>query len=123
MTPFRFENMWLLHPVFKESFRSWWQECQVGGWEGYRFMRKLKLAKSKLKEWNKVCFGDFKKRKNSILSDIFRIDLIEQERNLNHDLLFVRTLRKWDLDEILLKEEVHWRQKSRVNWIKGYCNS
>lgn len=27
LTLFRFENMWLLHPNFKESFRLWWQEC------------------------------------------------------------------------------------------------
>ncbi|RVX11326.1 LINE-1 retrotransposable element ORF2 protein [Vitis vinifera] len=33
-TPFRFENMWLLHPEFKEKFRDWWQECTVEGWEG-----------------------------------------------------------------------------------------
>ncbi|RVW86687.1 LINE-1 retrotransposable element ORF2 protein [Vitis vinifera] len=33
-TPFRFENMWLFHPEFKEKFRDWWQECTVEGWEG-----------------------------------------------------------------------------------------
>ncbi|KAL6334623.1 hypothetical protein AAG906_019476 [Vitis piasezkii] len=37
----RFENMWLLHPEFKEKFRDWWQECTVEGWEGHKFMRKL----------------------------------------------------------------------------------
>ncbi|RVX22528.1 Transposon TX1 uncharacterized 149 kDa protein [Vitis vinifera] len=40
----RFENMWLLHPEFKEKFRDWWQECTVEGWEGHKFMRKLKVA-------------------------------------------------------------------------------
>ncbi|RVW69923.1 putative mitochondrial protein [Vitis vinifera] len=43
----RFENMWLLHPEFKEKFRDWWQECTVEGWEGHKFMRKLKFIKSK----------------------------------------------------------------------------
>ena len=47
-TPFRFENMWLLHPEFKEKFSDWWQECTVEGWEGHKFMRKLKFIKSKL---------------------------------------------------------------------------
>ncbi|RVW87592.1 putative ribonuclease H protein [Vitis vinifera] len=42
-TPFRFENMWLLHPEFKEKFRVWWQECTGEGWEGHKFMRKLKV--------------------------------------------------------------------------------
>ena len=59
-TPFRFENMWLLHPEFEENFSDWWQECTVEGWEGHKFMRKLKFVKSKLKDWNKVTFGDLK---------------------------------------------------------------
>ena len=49
-TPFRFEYMWLLHPEFKEKFSDWWQECTVEGWEGHKFMRKLKFVKSKLKD-------------------------------------------------------------------------
>ncbi|RVW68278.1 hypothetical protein CK203_063588 [Vitis vinifera] len=62
-TPFRFENMWLLHPEFKEKFSDWWQECTVEGWEGHKFMRKLKFVKSKLKDWNKVAFGDLREEK------------------------------------------------------------
>ncbi|RVX09324.1 LINE-1 retrotransposable element ORF2 protein [Vitis vinifera] len=123
-TPFRFENMWLLHPEFKEKFRVWWQECTGEGWEGHKFMRKLKFVKSKLKEWNIMTFGDLKERKKLILTDLSRIDLIEQEGNLNSDLVLERTLRRRELEDVLLKEEVQWRQKSRVKWIKeGDCNS
>ena len=36
----------------------------------------------------------------------------------------LRALRKGELEELLLKEEVHWRQKARVTWVKeGNCNS
>ena len=31
-TPFRFENMWLQHPSFKENFRNWWRGFQGNGW-------------------------------------------------------------------------------------------
>ena len=41
------------------------------------FMRKLKFVKSKLKDWNKVAFGNLRERKNFILLDLGRIDLIE----------------------------------------------
>ena len=59
-----------------------------------------------------------------ILWDIGRIDISEQEENLNHDLSSERTLRRRKLKELLLKEKVQWRQKSRVKWIKeGDCNS
>ena len=61
-TPFRFENMWLHHPSFKESFGSWWREFQGDGWEGHKFMRKLQFLRAKLKEWNKTSFGDLIER-------------------------------------------------------------
>ncbi|RVW97045.1 Transposon TX1 uncharacterized 149 kDa protein [Vitis vinifera] len=116
--------MWLLHPEFKEKFRVWWLECTGEGWEGHKFMRKLKFVKSKLKEWNIMTFGDLKERKKLILTDLSRIDLIEQEGNLNSDLVLERTLKRRELEDVLLKEEVQWRQKSRIKWIKeGDCNS
>ncbi|RVW74544.1 hypothetical protein CK203_053795 [Vitis vinifera] len=33
-TPFRFENMWLQHPSFKENFGRWWREFQGNGGKG-----------------------------------------------------------------------------------------
>ena len=59
-TPFKFENMWPLHPEFKGNFNAWWQKCPVEGWEGHKFIKKLKFIKSKLKYWNKVAFGDLR---------------------------------------------------------------
>ena len=36
----------------------------------------------------------------------------------------MRSLRKKELGDVLLKEEVHWRQSSRIKWIKeGDSNS
>ena len=48
--------MQLLYPDFKERFNSWWCQGQVEGWEGFKFMKKLQLVKSKLKDCNKVSF-------------------------------------------------------------------
>ena len=62
-TPFRFENMWLQHPSFKECFGSWWRGFQGNGWEGHKFMKKLQFVKAKLKVWNKVTFGELNERK------------------------------------------------------------
>ena len=59
-----------------------------------------------------MAFGELRERKNFILSDLGRIDLIEQEENLNLDLVSERTLRRREPDDLLLKEEVQWRQKS-----------
>ncbi|RVW14640.1 Transposon TX1 uncharacterized 149 kDa protein [Vitis vinifera] len=93
---FQVENMWLQHSSFKENFGRWWSEFQGNGWEGHKFMRKLQFVKAKLKEWNKTSFGE----------------------------LIQRALSKGELEELILREEIHWRQKARVKWVKeGDCNS
>ncbi|KAJ9708595.1 hypothetical protein PVL29_000566 [Vitis rotundifolia] len=109
-TPFKFENMWLQHLSFKESFGSWWIEFQGDGWEGHKFMRKLQFLKAKLKEWNKTSFGDLIERKKSILFDLANFDSMEQKGGLSPELLIQRALRKGELEE--------------VKWVKeGDCNS
>ncbi|RVX15151.1 Transposon TX1 uncharacterized 149 kDa protein [Vitis vinifera] len=86
-TPFRFENMWLQHPSFKECFSSWWREFEGNDWEA-------------------------------------NIDVIEQEGVLSSDLSVQRVVRKGALEEIILRKEIHWRQKAKVKWVKdGDCNS
>ncbi|RVW72586.1 hypothetical protein CK203_060085 [Vitis vinifera] len=64
-TPFRFENMWLHHPSFKENFRNWWRGFQGNGWEGHKFMRRLQFVKAKVKEWNKLSFGEINEKKKA----------------------------------------------------------
>ena len=95
-----------MHPEFKDQFTTWWQECQEIGWEGHRFMRKLKFVKSKLKEWNKDIFRIMRDRKSTIISDIDMFDWLEQEGSLNQDTFALRSLRKKGVEEVVLKEEV-----------------
>ena len=65
-------------------------------------MRKLKFVKSKLQIWNKAVFEDLKK--GNIILDIERIDLLEQERSLTQDLFSLRSLRKKEVGDVLLKK-------------------
>ncbi|RVW69157.1 hypothetical protein CK203_064455 [Vitis vinifera] len=108
-TPFRFKNMRLQHHSFKESFSSWWREFEGNGWEGDKFMRKLQFVKAKLKDWNKNTFGMLKERKKTILDEIANIDAIEQEGTLSLDLAAQRVIRKGELEELILREEIHWK--------------
>ena len=65
-----------------------------------------------------------RERKYAIILDIKRIDLLEQEGSLNQELSALRRLRRKELGDVLIKEEVHWRQSSRIKWIKeGDSNS
>ncbi|RVW81815.1 Transposon TX1 uncharacterized 149 kDa protein [Vitis vinifera] len=93
-------------------------------WEGHKFMRRLQFVKAKLKEWNKLSFGELNEKKKSILNDLANFDAIEQDGGLTSELLDQRALRKGELEELILREEIHWRQKARVKWVKeGNCNS
>ena len=77
-----------------------------------------------MKEWNKASFGELSERKKNILSDLANFDTLEQEGGLSPELLVQRALRKGELEELILREEIHWRQKARVKWVKeGDCNS
>ena len=87
-------------------------------------MKKLQFVKAKLKEWNKNTFGLLKERKKTILDEIANIDVIEQEGVLSSDPAAQRIERKRELEELILREEIHWRQKAKVKWVKdGDCNS
>ena len=81
-------------------------------------MRQLQFVKAKLKAWNKASFGELNERKKSILLDLANFDTMEQERGISLELLVQRALRKEELEELILREEIHWRQKTRVKWVK-----
>ena len=49
-SPFRFENMWLSHRGFLDKIKEW-RGCEVEGWEGFKFLKKLELMKHKIKKW------------------------------------------------------------------------
>ena len=63
---------------------------------------------------DKVSFGELNERKKNILNDLANFDAIEQVGGLNSDLLVQRALRKGELNELILREEIDWRQKARV---------
>ena len=78
-TPFRFENMWLGHPKFKQDCKTWWDSMNISGWEGYRVMEKLKRMKGAIKTWNREVFGDTREIKKEIIERIKWLDKKEEE--------------------------------------------
>ena len=94
------------HPSFKENFRNWWRGFQGNGWECHKFMRRLQFVKAKLKEWNKLSFGELNEKKKSILKDLANFDAIEQDGGLTSELVDQRALRKGELEELILREEI-----------------
>lgn len=60
LKPFRFENMWALHPYFKSMVEDWWKGCVVDGdeKEGFNFTQKLKIVKKNFIERNIIALDN-----------------------------------------------------------------
>lgn len=115
--------MWLDHPV-KSSFPLWWNVEVLWNWEDYRFMVKLKALKRVLKSWNLEFFGDFRIKKEEVLSRISLIDSQGEDRQLDEAFKEEQMSLKLEFVEQVKKEIVSWRQKAKVRWAKeGDCSS
>jgi hypothetical protein len=84
----------------------------------YRFQQKLKNFKQKFKNWNKQTFGNIfetqrqlTEKMNTIQSQIWDTGLFEPLK-LHEEAI------KQKLEERKAQEEILWRQKSRIQWLK-----
>ena len=90
----------------------------VGGRHARSRHERLKYIKLGLKEWNKNEFGNIFKAKREVeqklqeINQILIIDGFTEERKMKADSL----QKEWD--NRCQQEEIFWRQKSRVQWIK-----
>ncbi|PRQ36601.1 putative RNA-directed DNA polymerase [Rosa chinensis] len=115
--------MWLEHPSFKENFRKWWDEGNCDGWKGFRFMRKLKNVKGKLKIWSRETFGDIGKEKKVVEARINELDEEERSAGICVVKKREREVLRGRLEELALREEIFWRQRAKLKWAKEGDNN
>uniref|UniRef100_A0A2N9FU80 Reverse transcriptase domain-containing protein n=1 Tax=Fagus sylvatica TaxID=28930 RepID=A0A2N9FU80_FAGSY len=116
--PFRFENMWLKAEGFVERVRSWWESYQVEGTPSFVFANKLKALKVDLKKWNETEFGNVNVQKKTLLAGLREIDTVADSRPLSAEEKSKREQLAIDLEKVILRAEICWRQKSRALWLK-----
>jgi hypothetical protein len=78
----------------------------------------LKALKVNLKLWNEQVFGNVDSLKKARLEDLRMLDRLEEERGLDSEELLRKSLIASDLEKIILQEEISWRQKSKILWLK-----
>ncbi|WMV21816.1 hypothetical protein MTR67_015201 [Solanum verrucosum] len=115
---FKFETLWLEVEGFKEKVREWWESFNVNGRPGYILAEKLKMLKAKLKEWSKTNKGNWKQRKEDILSQISSWETIQEQRPLTDDEMIQKTHLGMEFEEVAKQEEIAWKQRSRIQWLK-----
>jgi hypothetical protein len=115
---FKFENMWLKEEGFVEKIRSWWDSFQFFGTPSFVLAKKLKALKWEIKRWNLEEFGDVRERNKASCEELKALDRAEEGRQLSEEEKARRSQITRELETTLLQEEMSWRQKSRIRWLK-----
>ncbi|KAL5776130.1 hypothetical protein ACOSP7_009056 [Xanthoceras sorbifolium] len=74
---------------------------------------KLVMCADRLENWSKVKFGSLKK---AIDRKRCEINLLYDRQQTNQVLNVIKT-RERELESLLSKEELYWKQRSRVDWL------
>jgi hypothetical protein len=122
-TSFKFENMWLEAPDFVDKVRAWWSSYPFSGTPSFVLAQKLKALKGDLKVWNKQVFGDVGIKRQQLECKLQFLDGKESESSLSDEERLRREECKIELEKVVHMEEVSWRQKSRVLWLKEGDNN
>jgi hypothetical protein len=117
--PFRFEKFWLTHPDFQANIKLWWKEAAIHtGTPMYRFQQRLKNLKQHLKSWNKSTFGNIFQAQDNLNQQIQSLQQQIRQQGLTDSLKHQETQLNNQLAERRAQEEILWRQKSRIQWLK-----
>ena len=122
-SPFRFENMWLKTDGFIDRVQSWWNHHSFSGTPSFVFAKKLKALKEDIVQWNRLEFGRVGRKKSQLLETLKLLDAKEGEFGLSDAKSCERAVARSEVENLLSLEEISWRQKSRMLWIKEGDNN
>ena len=109
---FVFEAMWVRDERCREVIERAWdpfRECgdfSIGG--------RIRSCQAQLQGWNRGVFRNVNKRIN-VLKD--RLNQLEGQNCLHETAKEIHEVKK-DINEVLAREEVMWKQRSRAEWLK-----
>jgi hypothetical protein len=115
---FKFENMWLKVDGFVDKVRVWWSSFSFVGSPSFILAKKLRALKGEIKRWNREEFGNVGARIKAWEEELEMLDRFEEVRRLSEEEKARRKALAADLEASLLQEEISWRHKSRVRWLK-----
>lgn len=110
--------MWLEVPGFKDLIHKWWNNYGFEGTVGFTLAQKLKALNEAIKVWNREVLGRVETRKFECLSKIEPIDMQEQTFDTSEEQRSERENLKKANHSWLCMEEISWKQKTRIDYLK-----
>ncbi|XP_039113723.1 uncharacterized protein LOC120249283 [Dioscorea cayenensis subsp. rotundata] len=115
---FRYEWVWSTVEGFQELVQHWWSVNNFRGCGAYIISKKIAGIRAHLLQWAKFDFGSIKLKKLALMQELETLDTTKETRGLilgeiqkENDLLL-------QLEVIRKQEEVYWKQRSRLQWLK-----
>ncbi|KAL9681370.1 hypothetical protein QQ045_013153 [Rhodiola kirilowii] len=107
---FKFEPMWLRQKDFGEVIKEAWLNS---GGDSESLTIRLQKCGEFLKKWNGKVFGQVKTRMRNLKEKLELIRLKPRDESVIKEEEYLVS----QLDEWRLREEIFWRQRSRVEWL------
>ncbi|XP_058103553.1 uncharacterized protein LOC131247134 [Magnolia sinica] len=115
--PFRFDS-WVKIDSFRQIVADWWGDFKVEGFAGYKLCFKFKLLKEKIKRWKLQHLLKRQLDLDVITSQLQKIDAGIEASETSLDILSTRIQLIQSLSSRILEDEISWKLKSRVKWLK-----
>nr|DAD41264.1 TPA_asm: hypothetical protein HUJ06_015587 [Nelumbo nucifera] len=110
--PFRFEEIWNHHEDCKNVIVNSWKEDIVET-PMKNLIRNVKNIGPTMRDWNKRVFGNVQNNVQKAKEELIRGQV---DKRIANDPYKINELER-NLEKALLIEEIHWKQKSGVNWL------
>jgi exonuclease III len=111
--PRKFEEKWALYPECEMIVQEVWAEVTVQGSPMYIVCEKIKRCRDRLFNWYKEISAKF----HALIREKTQSLVILVEGNtlgVNNSAIAAT---KAEINRLLLSEELHWRQRSRMTWL------
>ena len=116
---FRFEAMWLTHKGCQRQVKEAWASIKDGPALG-QVAHKIKACQDRLAVWEKDSFGSIKRTLQAKMKQLQRLEEMFGGGDKEDEIIQL----KGEINDLLYKEEIMWKQRSRVHWLKkGDCNT
>lgn len=107
---FTFEHKWLIDEEFMEFFKQNWADVQ----RNQSLQTTLSQCNINLSKWAGNRFDNLGKKIKDLRHEL---SIIMRSHVIKKNLPRIRLLER-EIEKLSEQEEVHWAQRSRVNWLK-----